>query len=923
MINTKLRLGFLGAFLIPTILSASTIVSGLPDTTDAPFPFAIKASYFNVQSRSLFVGANEIPPTQYKDRAVAYAGPTDLYFKGMTPEKVTLNGIAGSTNPLYGAPILYISMLDRYPLVVPQTQPNMVYLVRNYFSPDMIQMYSAGPLKDANNNVSQGIAAFASIPENDSNSIFSAIVLPSAGVLGDPGTAYLVGGIENGVFQIGVTSPLDRTTAALKIGSDLANILNVSMHYSEKLANNSPRGFFYTGFVATGGSNPTDGVRGVTIDGNIEIAPITAFAANSIVGGVGPNTQVSINHISTLHTSTRLHYLVVCGGIGTPTTTATSVYALPLINNDPSFRKLAAKTAVPTNRYFIGQGVPSLIGRSLDTPAQNVGDLFSPTDDDIYRAQVGGTATLPGAVSRLWTVKDTVYVAVDNNPGGIFASQALFEKNGLVNGWTNWQPVNGIMQQTPYGAVDRNNGIDWFEGYDNFNVLNTVYRTTWSDTSPFGESLHMLFADQTPGIQGLTDIRYDNGALNQTVGSRISPLIASGYERIALIQSGADDGATFTPTSQLTATHKSTNGSVGTLPLNCDSIVISGGALNRLGGIITSEITYDGTYSWVLCGGNGGLAILIRADGSGCPVGTLGKNFTNLPSDAQFKVIGTFKDVRKIVSSGSHVYVLTTSELRRIDQSQATFAAASSDQELGTVLASSNGLVSLFGRAPLFSDIIISGPLALIATDNGLIRVGNLQSIETSNESTMNWTLVPLPESVSAVTRLFPISPTGNPTEWATTSQGGNVYVLSAYTGKNQARVYRLSIASLEVTKKPQTAPDITDTTVQLFDDLYVKGFEPSFYLNCGSYRNYMATDGTVLYLTRSSYYPYKDHGAAFIDAPGSDTRTGIAFTMQNRVVIASKLPQPPATSCDLGPFVKRSAQGSFMTGGSAVFTNE
>ena len=51
----------------------------------------------------------------------------------------------------------------------------------------------------------------------------------------------------------------------------------------------------------------------------------------------------------------------------------------------------------------------------------------------------------------------------------------------------------------------------------------------------------------------------------------------------------------------------------------------------------------------------------------------------------------------------------------------------------------------------------------------------------------------------------------------------GNVYVLSAYVGLSQAQIYRLVIA----------AGQVTDETVQLFPDLYLRGM-PTYFASLG-----------------------------------------------------------------------------------------
>jgi hypothetical protein len=146
--------------------------------------------------------------------------------------------------------------------------------------------------------------------------------------------------------------------------------------------------------------------------------------------------------------------------------------------------------------------------------------------------------------------------------------------------------------------------------------------------------------------------------------------------------------------------------------------------------------------------------------------------------------------------------------------------------------------------------------------------------------------------------------------EWATTASGGNIYVLSGYVGKSQTRVYRLAIEGSTTT--------ISDTTVQLFADNFVQNVNPSFFVSRGNYRNYLAYDGTLFYFMPSRYYPYGAvRGQSLMETMSPSLRTGVAFVEQGAVTQVSYM------GSDMGPLVHRSAQGSMMTGGSSMYTNE
>lgn len=894
-------------------------------STTIALPFELGKIYYNNQTHALFVGANTVPGPDNETMSVSYANATGTTFNGITPEKVTLNDVANQPNPLYNTAITQLSFTQKMPLVVSQAQPNVFNIIKYYASPTGMSLYSSPPVLDANGAISQGIIALGGTLVDI---LFAYVALPATGNFGDSGSLLGYTGLlpipdpadpkkVKLAFVTQATSRIEKSTAAIRVGSDLFSIgPSVTIHSSpsaipfsdEDALQNFP-GNIYTGISAVGGSNPNDGVRGVIVNIGGTITPDTALQANSIVGGIGANTEVHINYLSSLYTSTQLRYLVVAGGVGTAATTARTVYALPttLIGT------LAKKTALPVDVY---NPSGNLWYRYFAEMAVHAGDLYSPDSGDIYKAQVGGTATLPGDIASLFTSKDTVFVTINTNNaphmGGVFCSQALFSANGCIQGWTNWRRVDGLVTPTAAGAIDDTTGNVWAAVHDSHNILNTISRTGWGASGTFVSSVTSLFADQKPGIQGFIDFPYTYPAFNQTPTAQISLLVATGYNRVALVQSGAYAPLTgyLTPTETLVNTHTSTDGSIGVFGANTDSIVVSGGILAGMGGIITADIVSDNTYSWLVVGGNGGCALLSRPDGSGWPVGSLGKNFSNLPTDAAFKIVGNFRDVRKVISDGANLYIVTETECRRFTASQAAIAAATAGQPIGTLLASQNSLSSILGANVTISDLAVSGPVALIGTSRGLVRVGNGQSVALGDYTTLNWQIISLPESVGPVTRFYLISPTGMQNQWATEAAGGNLYVLDGEVGRARSRVYRLAITGLTTA--------ITDNTITLFADHFRQSVNPSFYVSRGDYRNYLAYDGTLFYFMRSHFYPYSPaDGPAQLEAMGPALRTGVAFVEQSATRLVT------ATGLSMGPLVHRSAMGTMMTGGSTIYANE
>ena len=391
-------------------------------------------------------------------------------------------------------------------------------------------------------------------------------------------------------------------------------------------------------------------------------------------------------------------------------------------------------------------------------------------------------------------------------------------------------------------------------------------------------------------------------------------MVATGNQQVLLLQSGADVGTLFTPTTNITSTFTSKNGSLADFVAPVQAINMTGGdALRQIGPIIAAEIVSDGTFSWLLVGGSFGLAVLANADGSGWPQGALTNGFAGLPTTMTWKLLTPWQQVRKIIADGDTVYVLTARNLMRFTASQTNFATTNSS--LGTVIASA---INLVGKLGTFSDMLVSGPLALLATSYGLFVSGVGSDVATaSNEAAVGWQPFALPESPGPVTRLFPISPTEFATDFAKTDRGGNIYVLSAAVGAQQVGVYRLSIQGL-----PLSGGQVTQDTVSVFEDQYVEG-QLSTYFYIGDYRNFVATDGASLFLSRSAYYPTLQSSYLQVAIPG--LRTGVFNQGTKGQVFFSPVLQkdafdvPVFVPSRMGPIVQRSATGSWMIAGSKI----
>ena len=103
---------------------------------------------------------------------------------------------------------------------------------------------------------------------------------------------------------------------------------------------------------------------------------------------------------------------------------------------------------------------------------------------------------------------------------------------------------------------------------------------------------------------------------------------------------------------------------------------------------------------------------------------------------------------------------------------------------------------------------------------------------------------VEIPENAGPPTALYTVTQT-NRLQDITRNNGGYFYVLTATVGIDQSRINRFAVQSLAV------GDAVSSTTVQAFDDLFVKNI-PSFLLSFGEFRSNFSTDGALYFATRN-----------------------------------------------------------------------
>lgn len=412
---------------ISLCLSAAVVIEGDTSGTTS-FTFAVGSHARGGSGGTFYIGA--LNAGDSNDFSIARNIEGQLTFEPFAPATATINGVADQANPLFNASITQLSTFRTLlgtnrsvllPMAVTAALPSSLFLLRDVPTTTNAFMLAIANVKDVQSQTTTGIIGLQSFLQE---AIFAAVLPSTSSTFGDPNSGIAVAKIENVtvdettqavLVQINAdpntalpetdpaASPLDRTSMSLKINSDLVSIDNaLDMHYSERLQR------LYVALSVQGGANASDGARAIAVgqlDNNkltfFQIAPDAVFTdSDEIVGGVGANTQVSIHKVRTMHTSTRLDYLIVVGGNGSPASTQRSVYALPLVNTlatgnvDNTIQgTLANVNDAPINIYTpqaqnsCNQSSPLLRERVFVTAATEPGQIYLSNSPEAF---VGG-----------------------------------------------------------------------------------------------------------------------------------------------------------------------------------------------------------------------------------------------------------------------------------------------------------------------------------------------------------------------------------------------------------------------------------------------------------------------------------------------------------------------------------------------------
>lgn len=442
---------------------------------------------------------------------------------------------------------------------------------------------------------------------------------------------------------------------------------------------------------------------------------------NWIVGYKNDNTTtdtkeqiINLYKVRTMHTSTGKDYVIVNGEVTQDiNNTMCVVYALPIMpknstdagklamaNDDGTFavitqgdellRNTDIKTKVGVNPQYL-----------VHTNTDGAFDLAKITDMQIS----GDTVFVSVAGSRTNAGEDTAGEA------GIFASTAIFNENRVIRAWTPWQRVMGYTDKVFGFGFDTGSNNFWYIGPDQQTGKITIWssgdenETGIHEGSPLSSALSNFFYQDGLGVVNLSNFDDETSGFKtwnpESAYPAFSMMVATGLGKAALIESGKRASTTnnkspFDPTKKFEA---KLVGNTSFPPTETTNIFVFNDMITQSFGFITtaevSRIKTSGVPSaiklkqneyteggWLFIGGENGVGVLRKSNGAGWNT-TSGLNklsntdfpgkgfsFIKLTPPVEYN----FSNIRTLISDGKYLYILTRSDLYRLEMNANDFA---------------------------------------------------------------------------------------------------------------------------------------------------------------------------------------------------------------------------------------------------------
>jgi hypothetical protein len=539
--------------------------------------------------------------------------------------------------------------------------------------------------------------------------------------------------------------------------------------------------------------------------------------------------RADVYKVRTMHTSTGKSYALVNAGVGIGANHRNGIYALPLVR--------PASTGDGADQQYIGK-------------VAQYDDLTTHASLAVHMTEAGELQAIVGAgsvpiqntqsIEDMFVVGDSVFVCVAqergaaNNEAGIFRSTAIFNVDGSIRAWTQWQRVMGSVDKVFGAGMDLTFGNYWYLTTNQAGDKNTIKVTQWGtgseDAGLMGNGLITtlagVFTQENGGVHQVFNFDEKTPCIARTNPAReTSIMVAAGYKKIAIIETGA--GIPFTPTQDVFAS--------GT-----NVFVKTDDALDTIGPICTCDVSRikAADLGYLFVGGFGGVAVLRKTDGTGWDgrddQGAVDWSETGVGGDDYaFKTLGSFLQVRKVLCDGLEgsrkLYIATVDSIYRIAIAETKFKDTDPDPLDPRRISKPDGYI--------LDMLIISGVSGevdtklLVATTKGLFLSDYITDVdENKTPAWRNITLNSDANLLLPAAHLFFIS-----SEKGGITKDGNLYLLAADLSLNLANVYRFNVQSSEVTAFNESNGN---------DDFY----------SIGALKTNFVTDGAIGFLQLSKH---------------------------------------------------------------------
>ncbi len=789
--------------MLPLQLLTTKLIEGdhTPMNPSATFAHTLYAHIHDSEGTTLFMSG-----TNHDNKPLLHAvtHSTSKCMSLLTP-KVTLNAISNQDNPLLNQHIQTLGLLesiiygvpDLHLMCITKHEPSILYIFDS-INPLNFAISRSNPLLDSNSTVGH----ICSCTGLHNNMLVAAIKPADAPCFGAPGSgiiSFLFGrmeGSEPGANLIRLLPPeaqgshrataLDQTHPAFCYGTNIT-IRGTPLIYSTQQPNTT----FYIAVNIKTGDAP-DNIGCAVVKGCIANQYVLTFTPvlpqsalvpeqDAIIGIAGADRTIAIKNIGIANTSTSLQYLIIARDDN-------QVYALPLTSGNEKPEQngiIASKNCRPIAVYDKQTHVS--LGRAIKDAVTSPTDVPQATDPAVLVG--GGNATLPTNtyVTDMQVIGDAIVIATNN---GLWISRALFNHEGSIIDWTNWQRYANITTATDSVIINPTNctittlhthNLDTQEPYT------SIQRTEWTKISKASDEIRALDSAK---------ILYSS----RSHALPTPPVLAGISDDYVIISSCRHDGNQ--PNKQYTYPCIP-NGAKDSC--NTDDIIYIERAqfahIEPITTITAGQTGPDNIPTWFI-GGNNGFYALQHTKKNTLADKQEASLYDTVAGTVPVYYKHTNHLVKKLVYDDGYLYILTDTTLERIDLQKPSAEP--------TTIATVATIWPKNPQQKIFNDLIVSDTLALLATNDGLLINSNGNTIQKDHQ--VSWQPVALHgHHAYAITQLIPVTKTGVENDFAKYPVS-NIYLLIGGEGNGPSYLSRCAVYA------PRNG-EITPDCVQPFED--------------------------------------------------------------------------------------------------------